>query len=228
MDSGFAEVSPKTVRYTFGDLTFDVDRRALVRADAEVHLSPKAFDLLRLLVEARPRVVTKGEILEALWPDTFVSDANLPGLVTEIRGALGDAPRESRFVRTHHRVGYAFTGPVTESSAPVSRRAAGVSYWAIVDTRQIELKEGENVLGRDPECAVWVDAPGVSRRHARIVIDSAGSRLDDLGSKNGTSRGDSQVRSSAPLADGDQIRVGSVLVTFRVWSNAGSTRTEVK
>src|SRR5262245_12064572 len=92
----------------FGDFTFRGDTRQLLRADVEVHLSPKAFEMLRMLLETRPNAVSKTQLTQQLWPETFVSDANLPVLMAEIRAALGDHPRRAQFIRTVQRYGYAF------------------------------------------------------------------------------------------------------------------------
>jgi carboxylesterase family protein len=66
------------VKLRLGELTFDADARQLLRSGAEIHLSPKAFDLLKILVQHRPRVLSKNELHEHLWPSTFVSETNLP------------------------------------------------------------------------------------------------------------------------------------------------------
>jgi pSer/pThr/pTyr-binding forkhead associated (FHA) protein len=81
------------------------------------------------------------------------------------------------------------------------------------------LTDGENVIGRDPSCHVWLDAPRVSRRHARIVIDAADGSvfLSDLGSTNGTFLGRSRVEQRVALTDGDDIRMGTVALKFRKW-----------
>ena len=105
----------------FGPFTVDADTRQLLRDGSELHLSPKAFDLLWSLVEQRPRVVEKTELLTRIWPDTYVVDANLNVLIGEIRRALGDAAREPRFIRTVHGVGYAFCG----TAADVKDEGAG-------------------------------------------------------------------------------------------------------
>jgi TolB-like protein len=101
----------------FGDCTFDSDARTLHRGGESVRLSGKAFQLLELLLAARPNPLAKEELFERLWPDTFVSEANLASLVKEIRAAIGDDARSPRYVRTAHRFGYAFSGAVTETSA---------------------------------------------------------------------------------------------------------------
>ena len=103
--------------YRFGPFALDVRTRRLLRNGQEVHLSPKAFDLLLSLVENRSRAMSRDDLLKLLWPSTFVLDTNLAGLVVEVRRALGDAADEPRFVRTMHRFGYCFIGSVHEGHA---------------------------------------------------------------------------------------------------------------
>lgn len=95
----------------FGTCTFDAHRRQVLRDNGDViHLTPKAFDLLGLLLESAPSVVRKTEFHERLWPGTFVSDATLAGLVKELRRALEDPPGDVPLIRTSYGVGYAFSG----------------------------------------------------------------------------------------------------------------------
>lgn len=102
------------MRLQFGDCLFDTNARTLERSGGEVRLSGKAFQLLEILIEERPEVVAKEELFRRIWPDTFVSDANLATLVKEVRAATGDDARSPHLIRTAHRVGYAFTAPVQE------------------------------------------------------------------------------------------------------------------
>ena len=104
------------VKVRFGDVRFDDEARQLRRGAQTVHLSGKAFELLRLLLRRRPAAVSKAEIQDHLWPETFVSEANLPTLITAIRDALGDDARQPKFVRTVFGFGYAFSGEVTDDS----------------------------------------------------------------------------------------------------------------
>jgi len=76
------------MRLRLGSLTLDTATRQLLRGTSEVHLSPKAFDLLTLLVETRPRAVAKAELQNELWPDVFVSETNLAGLVAADASSL--------------------------------------------------------------------------------------------------------------------------------------------
>jgi DNA-binding winged helix-turn-helix (wHTH) protein len=212
--------NPVTVR--FGPFTLDAARRQLRRAGLEVHLTPKAFDLLVLLVSNAPRVVGKAELHERLWPGTYVSDATLVGVVKELRRALDDRDRESPVIRTVHRVGYALALDVHEAR-PEPRRE--VWHWLVLRGRRVPLHHGENLVGRDPESHVWLDAAGVSRRHARLLVDEAGVRLEDLGSKNGTKVGEAPVGRVTTLRDGDRIAFGSVVAVYRGSAAGLSTET---
>src|SRR5215469_9939644 len=92
------------------------EQRQLLKNGVEMHLTPKAFDLLALLVAETPRVVRKDELHQRLWPGTFVSDATLVGLIKELRRALEDRDERARLIRTAHGVGYAFAGRIARST----------------------------------------------------------------------------------------------------------------
>jgi pSer/pThr/pTyr-binding forkhead associated (FHA) protein len=87
------------------------------------------------------------------------------------------------------------------------------------------LSLGEHVIGRDPDVQVRLDRSTVSRRHARLRVTAEGAELEDFVSKNGTFRGTERVTSPIRLADGDAIRIGTLLVTFRMRTPSGSTET---
>src|SRR5215470_13614609 len=103
------------MRKRFGGFLYDSGTRQLWRGRRVVDLSPKALSFLELLLEHAPRALSKNEIQSTLWPDTFVSEANLTNLVSEIRTAMGQTARRTQFVRTVHRFGYAFSGDVTDA-----------------------------------------------------------------------------------------------------------------
>src|SRR5262245_54845952 len=175
------------MRIRFGEFLLDLDGRQLFRENEPVHLWPKAFDLLKLLVESRPRALSKTELFERLWPETFVSEATLASLVAELRRTLGDTAHDSRFVRTVQAFGYAFSGEAIELAQRTGPTAPlDVGYWVVWEAGQAALSLGENILGRDRDVAVWLDSPTVSRHHARILISGDQVMLEDLASKNGT------------------------------------------
>ena len=212
------------MRLAFGECVFDSDTRELARGGETVHVSPKAFHLLELLVKSRPRALSKSELKDAIWPKTFVLETNLANLTAELRAALGEKGRRSRFIRTVHGFGYAFSSEAVEEDA--KDRQHGLSGIALlVDGHTFALANGENVLGRDPAAEVFLDDTAVSRRHARITARGSQATLEDLGSKNGTFLGGKPVTAPALLRDADAILLGSVLLTVRFADPRRSTRT---
>jgi pSer/pThr/pTyr-binding forkhead associated (FHA) protein len=87
---------------------------------------------------------------------------------------------------------------------------------------------GEHFVGRDPDVEVRLEAATVSRRHAKLVVRDDRAAIEDLGSKNGTWRAGDRVTSPTPLADGDSVHIGSVLLTFHVRTTATTTVTHVR
>ena len=215
------------MRVRFGDCVFDSEMRQLRRGEAAIDLPPKTLLLLEALLEQRPKPVSKQALQDRLWPDTFVAEVSLARLISDLRRAVGDEAGEPRLIRTVHRFGYAFAGEV-ESLA--GARAAyggssGASCWLVWRDRDYPLAEGDNLLGRGEDCLLALPSGKVSRRHARIRVARGEAVLEDLGSKNGSYVDDRRVSGPTPLADGDEIRLGSALVVFRVRPAAGSTET---
>lgn len=209
------------MRLQFDGWIFDSGTRELLRGGQPVHLSPKAFELLGALLEARPRALSKVEIHDRLWPATHVSEATLTSLVAELRSVLGENARSPQLVRTVHGFGYSFCGSAASAAASQAKPRRLVCRLILPD-REVALEEGENVVGRTQEAAAWVDSPRVSRRHARIVVALGRATIEDLGSKNGTLVRGQKISGTVKLADGDEIEIGVTMV-FRVF---GSGTTE--
>lgn len=203
----------------FGEYAVDDARRELLCRGAPVHLTPKAYQLLCLLLERRPAAVSKTEIHDRLWPGTFVSDVNLATLVFEIRSAIGDDPQAQRYIRTVRGFGYAFCDGATGMSG-VASVASPVHGRLIWGEREIALHEGENILGRTPEAVAWVEHGSVSRRHARLTVHDGQARLEDLGSRHGTLVDGARIHEATLLHDGARIELGSVSMVFRVFEPA--------
>jgi DNA-binding winged helix-turn-helix (wHTH) protein len=213
------------LRVCFGDCVFDASARELKRAGQPVHLAPKAFRLLELLVSRRPRPVTTAEIRDTLWPATSVGASSLARVVADLRTAIGDDARHPRLVRTVHGFGYSFSGETVLEQVPGS---APLEAWAcrlVRGEREIALVEGEHVLGRRPDASVWIESTSVSRRHARIVVSAGRAVLEDLGSKNGTYLRGTKLKEPSELTDGDVITIGSVVLNFRAARATVSTKT---
>jgi hypothetical protein len=197
----------------------------LLRDKTDRHLSPKAFELLHLLLESRPRALSKAELHSRLWPSTFVSDATLSSLVAEVRAALGETARPERFVRTVHRFGYAFRGTATDLTSRTPASDHRPRCCVIWEWGQVRLDEGEYLLGRDADVAVWLESPTVSRHHARIRVRGPEVTIEDLGSKNGTYLRGERLTKPLAVMDGDEIELGSISVKVRLFDTSGSTDT---
>jgi len=201
----------------FDEFVVDSQRHQLLRGEEGVHLTPKAFDLLALLLERRPEAVSKDELESRIWGKTHVAETSLAGLVAELRRVLGDPGRPPRFIRTVHGFGYAFCGPASLGGATGPGPQAGeIVYRLAWLRREVSLRVGENLLGRDSDAVAWIDSSTVSRRHAVITVKAGEVLIEDLKSRNGTFVGGEKVESPVRLHDRDEIRLGSVIMTFRV------------
>ena len=213
------------MRISFGPFVLDHDTRQLTRDGRPIHISPKAFELLAVLIQERPNVLAKTVLQQRLWPDTFVAEANLSNLIAEIRAALGDAARAPLYLRTAHKFGYAFCGDAREAGAarPIDAR---VVCWLQWGAKRFPLAPGAHVIGRDPEAEIRLEGSTVSRRHARLVVHADQVVLEDSGSKNGTFRGLERVSTDpVVLCDGDLLRIGSLQVSFHMRAH-DSTETQ--
>lgn len=196
----------------FGHCALDLDARQLFVKGREVHITPKAFELLTVLSEHAPKALTKNQLIEHLWPNTYVSEDALARLVADLRTALGDSARLPRWIRTVHGFGYAFI-PDSRDDLPARAPTACSLTWG---SREFRLREGENVIGRDASVEILIDSQVVSRRHARITLASGVAQVEDLGSKNGTSVGGEPLSSPRELANGDIITIGDFEFRFHM------------
>src|SRR5579863_2204718 len=135
--------------YCFGQFVLDAGRRTLSRADSAVSLTPRAFDVLLFLAQNPNRLVTKEELLEAVWGDTFVEEGNLTQYISHLRKALADNSEDARLIVSIARKGYQFTARVTvaepaDFATDAMLRAAG-SVTAKTDARPAEFPTSEKV-----------------------------------------------------------------------------------
>lgn len=195
------------MRVQFNDFRFDCDRRELTRAGEAIHLTPKAFDLLACLLERRPKPIARSDLFDHLWPESLVDTSRIHQLVQEIREVLHD--HERHIIRTVYGRGYAFAGrAVTIDEEPSSQ------CRLVIGEEKFDLRQGENVVGRDYATNVRIDSSCVSRRHAVILVDDDKAAIADLGSHNGTFVGGRRVRAMTPLAHGDLIMFGCACASF--------------
>jgi DNA-binding winged helix-turn-helix (wHTH) protein len=215
------------MRVSFGSCLLDTDTREVMRDGRPVHVTPLALRLLELLLEHRPRALSKAELQDALWPGTFVTEASLSSLVADLRAAIGDEARGSTFIRTVHRHGYAFGGEarVLSRSDGDGRQTGHLIYRLIFLDREFAVQEGVTILGRSRDATIFIDDVSVSRRHARISVEGTSVVVEDLGSKNGTTLNGQPLAGPARIVDGDQVVIGSVALTFRAFTEPAATKT---
>jgi DNA-binding winged helix-turn-helix (wHTH) protein len=213
------------MRLAFGDCVFDSDLRELSRGGQPVHLTPKGLRLLELLLERRPRPASKTQIRDAVWPATAVAEGSLANVVFEVRTALGDDPRQPRFLRTVHGFGYAFCGDASDAAGDAPRIVLPPPFRLVAQEREFGLDEGENLIGRDADCTVCIRSTTVSRHHARILVRGEEALVEDLGSKNGTFLSGTRIDRPTPLKDGDALQIGSIQATFRTFTPESSTES---
>ena len=138
--------------YEFGDFRLDPQNRVLRRSGATVPLTPKAFDLLLMLVENAGTVVTKDELMKAVWPDSFVEESNLTQTVFMVRKAL-DEMAGRRYILTVQGQGYRFLVPVTEA-ADNGEIEASVPPPAARSTPEIQLPSHPRSVSRSRSAAI--------------------------------------------------------------------------
>jgi DNA-binding winged helix-turn-helix (wHTH) protein len=201
-----------TMKLEFEDCIFDTSTRELIRGGKIVPIEPKMYILLEVLIRRRPAVVTNVELDEILWPNVYVERSSLTRLVSELRTVLGDSPRESRIIRTVYKTGYSFAANGVERGGATKRGSRLFLLWG---DRTMHLDEGENILGRDAECTLVIDATTVSRRHARITVSHDAASIEDLESTNGTFVNKNPAKVPIALKDGDEVALGTAAMRFR-------------
>src|ERR1700745_1194080 len=157
--------------YRFGQFALDPRKRTLSRADSPVSLTPKAFDVLLFLAQNPNRLVTKEELLQAVWGDTFVEEGNLTQYIYYLRKALGDNSEDARLIVTIARKGYQFTGDVTVTEAADIVRKPAVQVPATGNSRvdaQPSLKYP--IEEEIPKAAAHWWKPGVVGASAVLLV----------------------------------------------------------
>src|SRR6266571_3896237 len=151
--------------YSFDSFTLDLARGCLLRGEQEVKLRPKVFDALKYLVENNNRLVTKAELIQALWPDSFVTDDSLVQCLVEVRRALGDDAQQ--YIKTVPRRGYIFdvvvTGDTVAGEAVYAEQVEGIRI--VIEREDKERTIADTRLLPADSPAMWI-----RRKPARIVL----------------------------------------------------------
>ena len=226
------------LRYLFEEYAFDTDLRELHRGADMISIAPQVFDLLDYLIRNRARVVSKDDLINAIWNGRSVSDAALTTRLNVARSAIGDSGEQQRLIKTLPRKGFRFVGPVLEGPKPVEATSAENTVrpreqvLALPDKPSIAVLPFQN-LGEEPEQEYFADgmtediATLLARTRDFLVI-ATGSTLaykaksvdiDNVGRQLGVR----YILQGTVRKAGTKIRVTAQLVeartAIRVWAD---------
>jgi len=211
----------------FDAFELDEANARLLRSGTPVPLAPTPFGVLCALARQPGALLTTNALLDKVWGHQFVTDSVLRTAISELRTALDDDARRPRFIETVSRRGYRFCGDAEVIGAQEAVRPhPAVRWWLMWKEMMLPLSEGENIVGRNPQSAIWIDAGSVSRVHAHIVIAAGRATVEDRGSTNGTYVNGARITSRHPLVDGTRVTFGSEDAVFREWSDTAAAPTE--
>jgi DNA-binding winged helix-turn-helix (wHTH) protein len=203
------------VLYQFGSCRLDTERCQLLRDGVERPLPPKALTLLRVLIDARPRVLGKAELMDLVWPDAYVSEANIAILIADLRAALGDSPRQPGLIKTHFGLGYSFCGEVVEHAMRRQVPLGAPQFLLEIGERRVTVLQGTSTLGRGADCDIVIPDQSVSRLHARLHVTGNVAEIEDVHSKNGTRVQGERIAERVVLAPNLILTFGNVPAVFR-------------
>ena len=217
----------------FGIFEVDLATGELRRGGLKIRMQEQPFQVLRMLLERPGELVRREDLRRRLWPEVLFADfeQGLNKAVHKVRLALGDSADNPRFVETLARRGYRFIATLEGNGRAAGRArepaslVPPVTFSVTWDVHAIALSEGCNTIGRDHDSTICIHLKSVSRRHARIHVSGETAVLEDLGSKNGTLLKGQRIHSLSPLADGDELGVGSARLVFHAGSSRSATQT---
>ncbi|MBV9959739.1 MAG: winged helix-turn-helix domain-containing protein [Acidobacteria bacterium] len=215
--------SPRSA-YEFGSFRVDARRHLLLREGEVIQLAPKVFETLLMLVRSNGRVLKKSELMEAIWPDTFVEESNLAQHIFLLRKILGEEKNEHRYIVTVPGVGYRFVAAVKVSETHDAARTytaeqgTEVDVWppaslAVLPFKTVSVAEGDEVLGLGIADALIMKLSGlrlIRVRPTTAVLKYAGASQDTL--LAGRELGVDALLDGYYQRHGEQIRV-SVQIT---------------
>lgn len=188
------------------------DLNRLSKDGETVQIELKVMEVLVHLAGRPGELVSKRQLIDAVWKVEVISDGTLTRAVALLRKALGDDAKRPRYIETIPKRGYRFIAPVELLDGAPS---TGLRFKLEAADGEIRLVEGENLIGRDPSAMIRVNIDGVSRRHAKISVEGSLVTLEDLGSKNGTYLRGRRVQTPTRLTHGDEIRIGRKVARFK-------------
>jgi len=200
--------------YEFGPFRFDVADRVLFRAGQSVTVTPKALELLLVLIQNRGRLVSKENLISRVWPDTFIEENNLAVHISTLRKALGGNSDETEYIKTSPKRGYSFVAEVREEAENESA-VAKVRAVAVLPFKVISSETGDDYLGVGMSDAIITRLSQISEiavRPTSAVLKYAAREIDPV--EAGRELGVEAVLSGRVTKAGDQVRVTVQLVAI--------------
>src|SRR5262245_48646826 len=164
-------------RIVLNPFSLDLAGECLWRGSRAIKLRPKAFAVLNYLLGRPGKLVTKEELLKAVWPETFVGEAVLKVAIGQLRDVLDDDPKSPRFIETAHRRGYRFIGPITEDRQMPAEGQRLRTHKAVLATRLGAAHTTQGVVGRDEPLSrirAWLEKMLAGDRQIAFVTGEAG------------------------------------------------------
>jgi DNA-binding winged helix-turn-helix (wHTH) protein len=236
--------------FSLEDWLVEPELNCVSNGETSVHLEPKAMEVLVCLAEHAGVVVPRQLLVDHVWSTEFITDSTLTHAVADLRRALEDDARAPRFIETIPKRGYrlvAEVGAGGSASATTAKPRLRCGPLAVIVGMSVRLDNGDVVdlgshflflgdheiplpgrpifFGRDQKADIQILAPEVSRRHARLDVDSEIVVIEDLGSKNGTLVNDERIDHRRRLVSGDAIGIGPTTLIYRSLAN-DPTRTQ--
>jgi DNA-binding winged helix-turn-helix (wHTH) protein len=226
--------------FRLGEWLVQPSLNRLILGERTVRIRARLMDVLAFLAAHQGEVLSKDEIIAAVWARQYLAESVLTRSIAELRRILGDDAAEPSFIETITKRGYRLVALVEyvggsapapvpaarpappEKPSPLGEHTCGLCWGE----QEIPLSEGENIIGRTGDALVRISSSRVSRRHARIVVTGGRAVLEDLGSKNGTYLRGRRIHRPVELSDGDEICFGRDVVVFHFCYPAGTTLTD--
>ena len=225
-------MSKRLVSYEFGPFRLDVAERRLLRDGMPMSLAPKVFDTLVALVDNSGRLLSKTDLMNGLWPDTFVEEATLARNISDLRRVLGESPGEYKYIETVPKAGYRFVAEVRQIESPDSivifeRRTRSrvvveeeieqeVHSIAVLPFRPLNANEADEYLGLGVADALITKLTNIHRMRVRptsSVFKYAGLR--QLPEAAGRELGVEAVLDGSIQRLNDRIRITVQLVSVK-------------
>lgn len=241
----FAETIHRDVAgpFSLDDWIVEPQLNRVSNGEVSVRIEPKTMEVLLCLAGHAGEVVSRRDLVDAVWTVEFITESTVNHAVADLRKALDDDAREPRFIETIPKRGYrllispgghpqkefparrpaAHRGPlavIIDQEVSLGKRAGSgsIGHFLFLAETRIPLRGNPVVFGRGEDADIQILVPEVSRRHARMEFEPLTTAIEDLGSKNGTLINNTPIVNRHELRSGDTIGIGPTTMIYRRFS----------